>query len=164
MPPRHRAERGKTPRDPPAALVVSPVPGAQRSRRWRRRLGWFAAAAVTSAVALVALVVVGSRYNANLRFGEKREFGSTGTMIYERNCASCHGLQGQGRTGPAFAAGGPLSGLTFQQRVEKTGTGKPLNSMPRWRGKMSPEQIRMVAAYTQLLSGHEPEPSVAGVR
>lgn len=160
MPPKHRAERG-TPRAQP---VPSDLPAPPRPRRWRRRLGWIAAAVISSAVVLGAVVWVGCESGANACPGKTFEAGATGTEIFARNCASCHGLQGQGGRGPAFAPGGPLSGLTFDQRVEKTGRGKPLNAMPRWRGKLTTEEIRMVAAYTQVLSGQQPEPSVAGVR
>ena len=101
---------------------------------------------------------------AHLRAAGGTSSGLGGSEIFQRNCASCHGAAGQGGKGPSFVAGGPLSGLTFDQRVEKIGRGKPLNAMPRWRGKLTTEQIRMVAAYTQLLSAQQPEPSVAGVR
>jgi cytochrome c oxidase cbb3-type subunit 3 len=119
---------------------------------------------VSSAVVLGGVVFVGCRTGANACLGSKPEAGRTGAEIFQRNCATCHGLQGEGDEGPAFAPGGPLSALTFAERVEKTGRGKPLNAMPRWRGKLTPEQIRMVAAYTQTLSGQQPEPGVAGVQ
>ncbi|MEO6712843.1 MAG: c-type cytochrome [Mycobacteriales bacterium] len=159
MPPKHRAERG-SPRDQPATTAGEAV----RPRRWRRRLAWLAAALISSAVVLGAVVWVGCESGANACPGKKFEAGATGAEIFARNCASCHGLQGQGDRGPAFAAGGPLSALSFDERVEKTGRGKPLNAMPRWRGKLTPDEIRMVAAYTQVLSGLPPEPSVGGVQ
>ncbi len=156
---RHRSTRDGTPADTSPADTAVPKP-----RRWLRRLAWIAAAIVSSAVVLGGVVVLGCRAGANTCPGAKTEAGSTGAEIFQRNCASCHGPQGQGDEGPAFVAGGPLSGLTFEQRVEKTGRGKPLNAMPRWRGKLTPEQIRQVAAYTQLLSGQLPQPDVAGVQ
>ena len=155
--PTHRAARGRT----------APVPAgadAKSSRRWPRRLAWVAAAVLTSAAVLGGVVYAGCRSGANACVGEKMQAGTTGAEVFARNCASCHGPQGAGGTGPAFTAGGALSGLTFGQRVEKIGRGKPLNAMPRWRGKLSADQIRMVAAYTQILSGQPPEPTVAGVR
>jgi mono/diheme cytochrome c family protein len=165
MPPKHRAERGKVPRETSqAAPTVATVAGVQRAPQWRRRLGWFTAAVVVIGVVLGGMVYAGCRSGANACPGKKVYAGATGVEIFQRNCASCHGLAGEGGKGPALAAGGPLSGLTFDQRVEKIGRGKPLNAMPRWRGKLTSEQIRMVAAYTQILSGQQPEPSVAGVR
>jgi cytochrome c553 len=163
MPPKHRVSRGVPPPDKPASSPSRPV-GERRPSRWRRRFAWFAAAIVTVGIVLTGVVYAGCHNGANACFGKRIEAGRTGAEIFQRNCASCHGPAGQGGKGPAFVAGGPLAGLTFDQRVEKIGRGKPLNAMPRWRGKLSTEQIRMVAAYTQLLSGQQPEPSVAGVR
>lgn len=162
MPPKHRAERGK-PTPSPADDSVEQVLASPR-RRWRRRLAWVGAALIASAVVLGGVLVVGCRTGANQCSGEKFDAGSTGAEIFARNCANCHGLKGEGGRGPGFTAGGALSGLTFDQRVEKIGRGKPLNAMPRWRGKLTPEQIRMVAAYTQVLSGLPPEPSVGAVQ
>lgn len=165
---RHRADRGSNPRDErstPAASPAIAVPLAVPKRRWRRRLAWTGAALATSAVALVGLVIVGNRMGANLRFGEKRDFGATGKIIYERNCAICHGPNGQGGSGPAFTPGGRLHTLDFDERVAMIGDPDGLNTMPNWeRRGMSKDELRMVAAYTQLLSGQQPEPSVTGVR
>lgn len=147
----------------PASSADEPA-APPRRRRWRRRLGWVLAWVVTSAVVLGGVVLVGCRTGANACPGEQLTAGSTGAEIFARNCATCHGPAGQGGRGPAFTPGGPLSQLSFAERVEMTGRGKPLNAMPRWRGKLTPEEIRQVAAYTQLLSGQPPEPGVEGVR
>lgn len=138
----------------------------RRPRRWRRRLAWFAAAIASSAVALVGLLLLGERYGANPRIGQRPAFGATGEEIYQRNCAVCHGPAGQGGTGPAFTPGGPLSTLTFEERVKFIGDPRTgLGIMPNWeRRGMSKEQLRQVAAYTQVLSGRPPEPGVEGVR
>jgi cytochrome c553 len=157
---RHRSTRNGT----PAEVTRTAEAEARKPRRWRRRLAWVAAAIFSSAVVLGGVVFVGCRVGANACLGSKPEAGSTGAEIFQRNCASCHGPQGQGDEGPAFAPGGALSTLTFEQRVEKTGRGKPLNAMPRWRGKLTPEQIRQVAAYTQILSGLQPQSDVSGVQ
>jgi mono/diheme cytochrome c family protein len=152
------------------ASSAAPDPGAAASaasrspNRWRRRLAWVAAAIVTSAVVLGGVVLLGCRLGANACIGERVEAGVTGAEIFQRNCAKCHGPAGEGGTGPAFTPGGALAELTFAERVEKTGRGKPLNAMPRWRGKLSPDEIRKVAAYTQALSGQQPEPGVEAVR
>jgi mono/diheme cytochrome c family protein len=137
-----------------------------RPHRWRRRFAWVGAAIATSAVALVGLLLVGERLGANPGIGERPAFGATGEEIYRRNCAVCHGPAGQGGTGPAFTPGGPLATLTFDERVEFIGDPRSgLNIMPAWeRRGMSKSQLRQVAAYTQLLSGAQPEPGVEGVR
>lgn len=131
-----------------------------------RRAAKVAAAAVASvAVVLGATVLIGHHYGANPLPGQKVAHGKTGMETYRLNCAVCHGLNGQGGEGPAFTPGGALAGLTFDQRVARIADGKPLRGMPAWKLQgLSAEEIRMVAAYTQLLSGQEPQPGVEDVR
>ncbi|HEX8003584.1 MAG TPA: cytochrome c [Mycobacteriales bacterium] len=132
-----------------------------------------AAKVALGAVASVAVVLgltvwLGSRYGANPRIGQTVSRGRTGAEIYASSCVLCHGRNGEGGSGdikgPAFTPGGPLSTLTFEERVEKTGRGKPLRGMPRWKQELGDEELRKVAAYTQILSGQEPDPSVEDVR
>ena len=159
----HHQDPSAAPADAGAAAGAD---APRRGRRWRRRLGWVLAWAVTSAVVLVGLLLVGERYGANPRIGERPAFGSTGQEIFQRNCAVCHGPAGQGGKGPAFTPGGPLSTLTFDERVTFIGDPRSgLDIMPAWeRRGMSKEQLRQVAAYTQILSGQQPEPGVEGVK
>jgi mono/diheme cytochrome c family protein len=136
-------------------------------RRGRRVLAVVASWLVGSAVVLGAMVWIGNRLGANPLPGQRVAAGTTGSDIYGKNCAACHGLRGEGGSldikGPAFTAGGALADLTFDERVAKIGRGKPLNGMPRWSTKLSAADIRKVAAYTQSLSGQTPDPSVEDV-
>ena len=126
------------------------------------------AAILGVAVVLGLTVWVGSLYGANTLPGQEVSRGRTGAEIYANSCILCHGRNGEGGSGdikgPAFTPGGPLAALTFDERVEKTGRGKPLRGMPRWKQEMNDEELRKVAAYTQILSGQEPDPSVEDVR
>jgi mono/diheme cytochrome c family protein len=119
------------------------------------------------AVVLALTIGVGYLLGANTLPWQHTTTGRTGAEIYARNCASCHGLRGEGGSlsikGPAFADGGPLAGLTFDQRVEQISRGKPLAGMPAWKFRISAADIRKVAAYTQILSGQPPDPSVEDV-
>ncbi len=139
-----------------------------RRRRGLRALKWAGLWVVISAAFLGGLVYLGNRLRANPLPGQTVTTGRTGEEIYNRNCASCHGLRGEGGSldikGPAFTAGSPSAALTFDERVAKIGRGKPLNGMPRWSTRISEEDIRKVAAYTQTLSGQSPDPSVEEVR
>ena len=154
---RHRSPRAESwPAAPTAA------------HRPRRRRGWRAlriagAAVISVGVVLAATVFLGSLFGANPRPGQRVVTGRTGAEIWAINCAGCHGPAGQGGSlaikGPAFTAGGPLSGLTYDERVAKISRGKPLAGMPPWKFRISEEDIRKVAAYTQELSGQSPEPA-----
>ncbi len=126
------------------------------------------AAILGVAVVLGLTLWIGNIYGANPLPGQTSSRGTTGAQIYANSCVACHGRNGEGGNGeikgPAFTPGGALAGLTFDERVEKTGRGKPLRGMPRWKQELTDEQLRMVAAYTQILSGQEPDPSVEDVR
>jgi cytochrome c oxidase cbb3-type subunit 3 len=126
------------------------------------------AAIAGMAVVLGLLIVVGELSGANFWPGQKVAAGRTGAAIFGKNCAACHGIHGEGGNlaikGPAFAPGGSLAGLTFAQRIEKISRGKPLAGMPPWKFRISADDIRKVAAYTQVLSGQTPDPSVKDVR
>jgi mono/diheme cytochrome c family protein len=135
--------------------------------RWRALK--VVAAALAGVVVVLALTIgVGYLVGANNLPGQHVAAGRTGAEIWTKNCAGCHGRNGEGGSlsikGPAFTPGGPLSGLTFGQRVEKIGRGKPLAGMPAWKFRISAADIRKVAAYTQVLSGQQPDPSVEDVR
>lgn len=126
-------------------------------------------AALGGVVAVLALVIgIGALLGANPLPGQRVTVGRTGMEIYLRNCAACHGRLGEGGSlsiqGPAFTPGGALSGLSFMERVEKVGRGRPLRGMPAWKFQISAADIRKVAAYTQTLSGQQPDPSVKEVR
>ena len=137
--------------------------------RWRRRLLIVSSALAGVLVVLVAAVLVGAKLGANeVKLpGQARAVGGTGEVLYLNNCARCHGPAGQGGRqvrGPAFTVGGALHDLTFDERVAKISRGKPLRGMPGWKYQISAEDIRRIAAYTQILSGMTPDPSVEGVR
>jgi mono/diheme cytochrome c family protein len=126
-------------------------------------------AALGGVVVVLALTIgVGYLMGANNLPGQQVATGRTGAEIYAKNCAGCHGRNGEGGSlsikGPAFAEGGPLAGLTFDQRVEKVSRGRPLAGMPAWKFRISADDIRKVAAFTQTLSGQQPDPSVEDVR
>jgi cytochrome c oxidase cbb3-type subunit 3 len=119
-------------------------------------------------VVLAATIGIGYLLGANTLPWQHVATGRTGAEIYAKNCAGCHGRNGEGGSlsikGPAFTEGGALSGLTFDQRVAKISRGKPLAGMPAWKFRISASDIRKVAAYTQTLSGQQPDPSVEDTR
>ncbi|MDQ1712618.1 MAG: cytochrome c oxidase cbb3-type subunit [Frankiaceae bacterium] len=147
--------------------AAPPDPFAEPPPRRFRALT-IVAAALGGVVLVLALTIgVGYLRGANDLPGRHVATGRTGAEIYAKNCAGCHGRNGEGGSlsikGPAFAPGGPLAGLTFEQRVEKIGRGRPLAGMPGWKFRISADDIRKVAAYTQILSGQQPDPSVEDV-
>jgi mono/diheme cytochrome c family protein len=152
----------------PPGLAPGTDPFAEPPPRRFRALKIVAAALGGVAVVLALTIGVGYLLGANTLPGQHVATGKTGAEIYAKSCAGCHGRAGEGGSlaikGPAFTPGGAAAGLTFAQRVEKISRGKPLNGMPAWKFRISADDIRKVAAYTQTLSGQQPDPSVEDVR
>ena len=65
-----------------------------------------------------------------------------GSEIFASICASCHGADGTGGTGPDLTA---LSTLTKERVVDQVTNGGA--SMPAYGGQLSAEEIDVVAGY-----------------
>ena len=102
---------------------------------------------VLAAVA-VAVVVV-------LLFANDPDSGSSapttpGAQVFAANCASCHGADGGGGTGPQLAGGEAAKrfpDVDDQIAFVTKGSG----AMPSFGGRLSPAQIRQVVEYTRTL-------------
>ncbi|MCB0172165.1 MAG: cytochrome c [Anaerolineae bacterium] len=95
---------------------------------------------------------------------------AAGQKIYEANCVTCHGPQGEG-DGPAAAALDPqpasLADKAMMQdlsdgylfwRVSEGGAMPPFNSaMLAWKGTLSEEEIWQVISYVRTFSEDQPE-------
>ncbi len=91
-----------------------------------------------------------------------------GQVLYQANCASCHGATGQG-DGPASTALYPrpanladadmmadLSDGYIFWRISEGGMMEPFNSqMPPWKGTLSEEEIWQVITYMRTLGQGE---------
>ena len=99
-------------------------------------------AQVASAVAAVvaALALAGCSSGSEAR-------PTTGKGIYEANCATCHGVDGQGGVGPELAGvvADKYPNIEDQIAVVTNGKGR----MPSWRGDLTPKEIRKVVEYTR---------------
>jgi len=72
-----------------------------------------------------------------------------GQQVYEANCASCHGDHGQGVNAPRLI-GIAATYPDVAKQIAVITNGR--STMPAWQGRLSPEDIAAVAAYTRSLS------------
>jgi len=80
--------------------------------------------------------------------GQSGSSGLTvGQQVYSRNCAACHGADGKGKTGPRLV-GTSLSSDAIEKKVTNGGT-----QMPAFKDRLSPTEIKAVAAYVRSLGG-----------
>jgi len=109
-------------------------------------LAWLAA----SGIALGGLIGIGCAIGANAcPFGDEAPQAMTGEEIWLANCALCHGLDGGGseqNPGAPSLVSGPSAGIAVAELISTIERGS-VGLMPRFEGKLSDEQIRIVAEY-----------------
>jgi mono/diheme cytochrome c family protein len=76
--------------------------------------------------------------------GGETQRPTTGRGLYERFCATCHGVDGQGGVGPALVGVAErFPDIDDQIALVTNGTGR----MPAFRGSLSATEIRKVVTY-----------------
>jgi cytochrome c oxidase cbb3-type subunit 3 len=86
--------------------------------------------------------------------GDKSATSQGGKLFVGYNCVDCHGADGSGAMAPTFQDGrwhfGGSPGEVFESIYE----GRP-DGMPAWGGRISNDQIWMLAAYVRSLSSKD---------
>jgi cytochrome c oxidase subunit 2 len=72
---------------------------------------------------------------------------SPGGQLFQANCASCHGAQGEGGFGPKLAGVATHDFPNETDQISFVTKGK--GSMPAFGGNLTPPQIRQVVDYTR---------------
>ena len=82
--------------------------------------------------------------------GNRRAIAIGAQLFVSYNCVDCHGAEGSGAVGPSFQDGrwhfGGSAGAIFESIYQ----GRP-EGMPAWGGRISNDQIWMLAGYLQSL-------------
>jgi cytochrome c oxidase cbb3-type subunit III len=86
---------------------------------------------------------------------------SQGKMLFSSyNCSGCH-ANGGGGMGPALMDDQWIYGYEPDQVYKTILEGRP-NGMPTFRGKISDEQLKQIAAYVRSMSGQAPKAAAPG--
>jgi cytochrome c oxidase cbb3-type subunit 3 len=86
--------------------------------------------------------------------GDKAAVATGGQLFIAYNCIDCHGADGSGAMGPAFADGRWHFGGTAGEVFESIYQGRP-DGMPQWGGRISNDQIWMLTAYVRSLASKD---------
>lgn len=81
---------------------------------------------------------------------------SAGKDIYIKNCAACHGLNGEGLVGPNFTDEYWVHGGDIKDLFKIIEVGVPAKGMISWKSQLSPNQMQEVASYILSLQGTNP--------
>ncbi len=84
-----------------------------------------------------------------------------GQQLYGQNCASCHGGEGEGGTGPALNSEQFQTMVSDEQTAQLVSVGVPGTSMSAWSqdfgGSLTGEQIRAVVTYVRSWQDTAPD-------
>lgn len=81
---------------------------------------------------------------------------AAGKEIYEGNCASCHGMKGEGLVGPNLTDAYWLHGGGIQNVFKSIKYGIPAKGMIAWQNQLSAEAMQKVSSYIMTLEGTKP--------
>jgi cbb3-type cytochrome c oxidase subunit III len=79
-----------------------------------------------------------------------------GAAIFQKNCASCHGKEGQGGIGPNMTDDYWLRGAGMSNIVHTIKVGVPAKGMISWQPVLKEQEILEVASYILTLHGTNP--------
>lgn len=79
-----------------------------------------------------------------------------GKDIYDKNCASCHGMKGEGMVGPNLTDDYWIHGGSIQQIFVVLVEGVLVKGMPSWRAQFSSQDLEAVGSYVKSLHGTNP--------
>lgn len=79
-----------------------------------------------------------------------------GKMIYEKNCATCHGRSAEGGVGPNLTDEYWIHGGTFENIAVIIAVGVPEKAMPSWQTQLSKKDVLATASFIKLLKGSNP--------
>ena len=82
---------------------------------------------------------------------------SGGKDIFIKNCAACHGMNGEGLVGPNFTDDYWIHGGGIQNIFKTIKYGVPAKGMISWEAQLAPTQIQEVGSYIITLRGSNPE-------
>ena len=81
---------------------------------------------------------------------------AAGKETFIKNCAACHGVNGEGLVGPNFTDDYWIHGGSIKNMYHTISEGVPAKGMISWKSQLSPNQIQEVASYIRTLRGTNP--------
>jgi cytochrome c oxidase cbb3-type subunit III len=79
-----------------------------------------------------------------------------GKVIYDKNCAVCHLVKGEGLVGPNLTDEFWIHGGSLEDVIDIIVVGVPSKGMISWKAQLSPKQIQQVSSFILSLQGTNP--------
>jgi cytochrome c oxidase cbb3-type subunit III len=87
---------------------------------------------------------------------DKKNWLRVGETIYKSNCVSCHGRNGEGKTGPNLTDQFYKHIRKIEDVAKVISNGAGNGAMPAWADRMLPNELVLVSAYVASLRGTNP--------
>lgn len=81
---------------------------------------------------------------------------SNGKEIFVKNCAACHGMNGEGLVGPNLTDDYWIHGNKINDLFRTVKYGVPAKGMISWQAQLDPTQMQEVSSYVLSLRGTNP--------
>jgi len=81
---------------------------------------------------------------------------ANGKNTFIKNCAACHGQNGEGLVGPNFTDDYWIHGNKINDLFKTIKYGVPAKGMISWQTQLDPNQMQEVASYILTLRGSNP--------
>lgn len=118
------------------------------------------AAPLRIGVAVLVGVVAGACGGGGEGAESSEEAIAAGAKLFADNCASCHGPEGTGGSGPVLKDKRFLENASEEQLTNQIAVGIPRTTMPGWSqdngGPMTDRQIAQIVAYLKSLEDEAP--------
>lgn len=90
-----------------------------------------------------------------LKLAKSEDMRGIGAGIFATNCASCHGKDGAGVTGPNLTDESYLNVSKVEDILDVIKNGRNNAAMPAWGNRLQPNEIVVVSAYVASLRGQK---------
>ncbi len=76
-----------------------------------------------------------------------------GSIVFQTNCVSCHGREGEGKVGPNLTDEFYKNVTQIEDIASVINNGAAAGAMPKWSNRLHPNEVVLVAAYVASLRG-----------
>ncbi|TWU15686.1 cbb3-type cytochrome c oxidase N-terminal domain-containing protein [Allorhodopirellula heiligendammensis] len=78
-----------------------------------------------------------------------------GRIVFQTNCVSCHGREGEGKVGPNLTDEFYKNVNNLEDIAHVINNGAAAGAMPQWSNRLHPNEVVLVAAYVASLRGED---------
>lgn len=93
--------------------------------------------------------------NTIARYMHKDNWVRVGRSVFQANCISCHGREGEGQIGPNLTDEAFKNVTKLEDIATVVSKGAGNGAMPAWANRLHPNEVVLVAAYVASLRGQD---------